>query len=846
MNNRQEMSSWSVFVRSLLLLLVTASFGAFISDATPEGDALFTMMGKWGVAPVGWHSGGDPCTDVPSWEFVVCRDGSVVKLNMTGSGISGGFPSEIGDLRNLEVLDLSNLEDSPLNSLSGPFPDSLVNCVNLKSFNGSRLNWDIDFPVVITQLPNLEEFYLSSGQINGSIPDEFYKLSNLKSLFIGSNNLRGSLKSMADFKNLVHLAVSQSDFTGTLPDELSTLTNLQYLNCHTCNLYGPLPDSFSRLQNLQNLTLHRNNLTGPFPTSWKDLKSMRNFRIDQNYLSGDFPSWMFDEWPDLDYLYVTKNRLSGPTPNMTDLDLKHNLGDFNILKWECNYMNGFQPCSASNPCSEKIESKSNHSGSDFDFDKNCYDDASTSERNKVLTDCLPYHPNSIDCTRFYQLLAEGSCLDCPTGQKLYRGTLGESCACELVNEGSNDDGGVSVGGVVGIAMGIVVLALLVIGLILYKRRKHFSFFDIFNVKDTRDDGEWEVPPGVQRFSVQELGKITQDFHDDNMIGQGGFGKVFMGTLDDGRMVAIKRATAGGLQGTTEFRNEVGLLSRLHHRNLVRLEGFCDDGGFQILVYEFMTKGNLHAHLLGKITSTPLNWYRRLEIAYGVAQGLEYLHSFADPPVIHRDVKPSNILLDDHMVAKLADFGISKVSPEYDTHVSTRPAGTAGYLDPDYFMRRQLTSASDVYAYGVVLLELVTGQEAIDHSRLEEFNLIEWVKKRFRTSGIVAIIDPLIEHDYAVESYNVLTKLGLQCASFDRMDRPSMKVVLSTLEPLMVMQNLYPDEKVLKNPKREVHITFDTEYLSDKKLMGHTSQSNTNVSDVGSNIELMSHHDVGPR
>jgi serine/threonine protein kinase len=258
--------------------------------------------------------------------------------------------------------------------------------------------------------------------------------------------------------------------------------------------------------------------------------------------------------------------------------------------------------------------------------------------------------------------------------------------------------------------------------------------------------------------------------------------VFHGTLDDGKMVAIKRASEQSLQGTTEFRNEVLLLSRLHHRHLVRLEGFCDDKGLQILVYEFMRKGNLHDHLLDSEKGKPLSWSTRLEIAVGVAQALDYLHSYADPPVIHRDIKPTNILLDDRFIAKVSDFGISKETPEFNTHVSTRPAGTAGYLDPEYFLRQQLTTASDVYAYGVVLLELITGQKAIDHMRFEEINLIGWVKPRFKEMGVAGIVDPAMGEDYDPEILKVMTEVALMSAASRKNDRPTMKEVLSLLEP----------------------------------------------------------------
>jgi len=203
------------------------------------------------------------------------------------------------------------------------------------------------------------------------------------------------------------------------------------------------------------------------------------------------------------------------------------------------------------------------------------------------------------------------------------------------------------------------------------------------------------------------------------------------------------------------------------------------------VYEFMANGDLHDNLFGKDNRTTMNATQRLEVAVGIARGLDYLHSFANPPVIHRDVKPSNVLLDDFMVAKLADFGISKISPELYTHVSTRPLGTMGYMDPDYFRTNQLTLASDVFAFGVVLLEIVTGQRVFNTSRVDGINLNDWVRPRFNAGGIKEVIDERLGEDYDEDLFTVLTEVGLACSRSDRMDRPSMKEVLNTLEPFAV-------------------------------------------------------------
>nr|XP_029116939.1 probable serine/threonine-protein kinase PBL21 isoform X2 [Elaeis guineensis] len=245
-------------------------------------------------------------------------------------------------------------------------------------------------------------------------------------------------------------------------------------------------------------------------------------------------------------------------------------------------------------------------------------------------------------------------------------------------------------------------------------------------------------PGGERrtdahsFTFRDLGAATKNFKQSNLIGEGGFGKVYMGHLNSGQVVAIKQLNPNGLQGTHEFLVEVLMLIMLHHPNLVSLIGYCHEGDERLLVYEYMPQGSLENHLFdlppGK---EPLDWNTRIKIAVGAAKGLTYLHDVVNPPVIYRDLKSSNILLDDDFNPKLSDFGLAKLGPVGDnTHVSTRVMGTYGYCAPDYATSGKLTVKADVYSFGVVLLELITGQKAFDLSKEPgEQNLIKrlaWV------------------------------------------------------------------------------------------------------------------------
>eukprot|EP00246_Nothoceros_aenigmaticus_P016754 TRINITY_DN7813_c0_g2_i1.p1 TRINITY_DN7813_c0_g2~~TRINITY_DN7813_c0_g2_i1.p1 ORF type:complete len:827 (-),score=114.84 TRINITY_DN7813_c0_g2_i1:455-2935(-) len=807
-------SCWSSF----LCLLVAASLVAVSTATVEEGRILLSIASQWQNSNfLTWKEGGDPC--LQKWENVTCdANGFVVELNVSNRALSGQIPKQIGDLTNLQILDVGNIGGdrganmTNKNQFQGPVPEELANLTSLTVLNLSSIFWNMPFPEVVTRLPNLEEFQIAEANLTGEIPKALYQLKKLRTLYIGGNQLQADLKDISTLTALTELTFWGSNLNQTIPPDFANLTQLTFLNMHSAGLFGGLPESMGSMSMLNNLQLYDNTLTGRFPDSWKNLKNMFLLRMDSLFLSGPFPQWLLTDLPKLTSLYLTDNQFYSDMPSK-DMII---LGNFSLLRIDCNYMNGTDPYSGSPP-------------PNFRTRYNCFTNAIQSDLDNVRTKCHASH-NNLDCSTLYELVKMNKCPTPPKYQFVLSGNPAwNPCVCGYTGGPGSKGSGVPVGGVIGGVLGLFVIFLIILGFILWKRREHFSLFDKFKVKREEDLGDWEVPPGVERFTVQELARITGNFSDANVIGAGGFGKVFYGTLDDGRVVAIKRASATSMQGASEFRNEITLLSRLHHRHLVRLEGFCEEQEIQILVYEFMKRGNLHSHLLGKITSTPLHWYKRLEIAVGVAQGLEYLHSFADPPVIHRDVKPSNILLDDNMVAKLADFGISKATAEFDTHVSTRPAGTAGYLDPEYFLRRQLTTASDVYAFGVVLLELVTGQEAIDHKRHDEYNLIEWTKKRYNTSGLRAIIDPLIENEYSSDAYNAMTELGLQCTSFNKDERPSMKVVLATLEPHLAVQSMYgkapaPKEEPVHQQKplpgssdpnrkqRPIHITFESEYM----------------------------------
>ncbi|KAK7388268.1 hypothetical protein VNO78_23080 [Psophocarpus tetragonolobus] len=326
------------------------------------------------------------------------------------------------------------------------------------------------------------------------------------------------------------------------------------------------------------------------------------------------------------------------------------------------------------------------------------------------------------------------------------------------------------------------------------------------------------------FSLAELKIITQSFSSSNFLGEGGFGPVHKGFIDDklrpglhAQPVAVKLLDLDGTQGHKEWLTEVVFLGQLSHQHLVKLIGYCCEEEHRLLVYEYLPRGSLENQLFRRFTAS-LPWSTRMKIAAGAAKGLAFLHE-AKKPVIYRDFKASNILLDSDYNAKLSDFGLAKDGPEGDdTHVSTRVMGTQGYAAPEYIMTGHLTAMSDVYSFGVVLLELLTGRRSVDKGRPpREQNLVEWARPVLNDSRKLSrIMDPRLEGQYSEEGARKAAALAYQCLSHRPRSRPLMSTVVKVLEPLKDFHDVPIGPFVYTVPPERNEMSKESETPKERK------------------------------
>ncbi|GMJ04455.1 hypothetical protein like AT1G70740 [Hibiscus trionum] len=337
----------------------------------------------------------------------------------------------------------------------------------------------------------------------------------------------------------------------------------------------------------------------------------------------------------------------------------------------------------------------------------------------------------------------------------------------------------------------------------------------------------------KHFPFEILVAATNNFHHHQKLGEGGFGPVYKGKLDDGREIAVKKLSHSSNQGKREFENEARLLARVQHRNVVNILGYCVHGQEKLLVYEFVTNESLDKLLFKSNRKSELDWKRRHEIISGVARGLLYLHEDSHNRIIHRDIKAGNILIDDKWIPKIADFGMARLFPEDQTHVNTRVAGTNGYMAPEYVMNGRLSAKADVFSFGVVVLELISGQKNSSFNLdVNAQGLLDWAYKLYKKGKILEFMDPALASSAVPEQVAACIQIGLLCTQGDPQLRPDMRrvVILLSKRPGSLEEPTRPGVPGTRYRRSRRPPGFSssagTSGLSDSHSSGSTFNTNT--------------------
>ncbi|KAM0997359.1 hypothetical protein ACFX2C_007253 [Malus domestica] len=791
-------------------------------------------------------------------------------LSLKNNSFSGRIPPSIGNMTNLSFLDLSD------NQLQGPIPVSNRTAPGLDMlhrarhfhFQNNQLSGTIPprlfssqmvlvhvvfdrnnltgiIPSTLGQVQTLQAVILDRNSLNGSVPSSLNNLTKLAELHLSNNQLTGTMPNLTSLNGLNYVDMSNNTFDATdVPTWFSTLQNLTTLMMENTGLQGEVPPALFSLSSLEMVLLRNNKINGLLDIGTISSNRLQLIDLEKNFITdltrsdggSNYTLILVDnpicEGTNMANNYCTVSQTSSPIspPPSNCTQVACTPGQVSSPKCKCAY-----------PYAGTLDfifvSFSNLGN--FSYFTALQDSLlKTLQSYNLPVDSVALINPSWDSSFHLKLYI----LIFPAGQDYFNKTGSSAIASMISNQtlagarpsfygpfscvfpyDNPNSGGSSKGLIIGAAVGgstlVLLLALLGFYALHQKRQADDPWRRSILLTRTYSSANSPDLKGARLFSFEELRKYSSGFSDANDVGSGGYGKVYRGVLPTGQMVAIKRSKRESMQGGPEFKAEVELLSRVHHKNLVSLVGFCLEQGEQILVYEYVPNGDLFGILSGKF-GIRLNWMRRLKVILGAARGLAYLHEHANPPIIHRDIKSSNILLDKDLTAKVADFGLSKSMSDSETdHISTQVKGTMGYLDPEYYMTQQLTEKSDVYSFGVVMLELITARRPIEQGKYIVRVVQMAMDKTKSLYNLHQVLDPAMGSGTDLKGLEIFVDLAMLCVEEQQDKRPRMGEVVKEIENIMQLAGLNTgDQSASSSP------SYD--YTSADDLLPSSRQSSS--------------------
>ncbi|XP_027361754.1 receptor-like protein kinase 2 [Abrus precatorius] len=738
--------------------------------------------------------------------------GGLVELEefmISDNNVSGSIPSSLSNARNLQQLQVDTNQLSGLippelgqlsnlivffawqNQLEGSIPSTLGNCSNLQALDLSRNALTGSIPVGLFLLQNLTKLLLISNDISGFIPNEIGSCSSLIRLRLGNNRITGSIpKTMGNLKSLNFLDLSGNRLSGPVPDEIGSCSELQMIDFSSNSLDGPLPNSLSSLSAVQVLDASSNKFSGPILASLGRLVSLNKLILSNNLFSGPIPASL-SLCSNLQLLDLSSNKLIGSIPaelsRIETLEIALNLS--------CNALSGTIPAQISFLNKLSILDLS-HNQLEGDLQPLAGLDNLVS-LNVSYNKFYGYLP---DNKLFRQLSSKdltGNEGLCTSGQ--------DSCFVKdfgktsMVLNGNDARKSRKLKLAIGLLIALTVI-MIVMGITAVIRARRTIRDDD---SELGDSWPWQfIPFQKLNFSVEQ---VLRCLVDRNIIGKGCSGVVYRAEMDNGEVIAVKKLWPTTIDAGEAFKEEksgvrdsfsteVKTLGSIRHKNIVRFLGCCWNRKTRLLIFDYMPNGSLSS-LLHERTGNSLEWELRYRILLGAAEGIAYLHHDCVPPIVHRDIKANNILIGLEFEPYIADFGLAKLVDDGDFGRSSNTvAGSYGYIAPEYGYMMKITEKSDVYSYGIVLLEVLTGKQPIDPTIPDGLHVVDWVRQK---RGL-EVLDPSLLSRPESEIEEMIQALGiaLLCVNSSPDERPTMRDIAAMLKEIKHEREEYAKFDVL--------------------------------------------------